>query len=433
MNRRSILAAAALLIAATHAAIHAPGTARAEAIAVVGGTVHTMTGAPIPGGTVLINDGRIEAVGAGLAVPDGYRVIDAAGKPVTPGIMNAFTRLGIVEVSLESATNDDAVRALDFTAAFDVSYGINPRATAIPITRVEGVTRAAVSPVPGDGLFAGQGAVIHLGDGDDVVVEPRAFMLAALGETGAAKAGSARGSAFVTLITAIEEAARYRDADDKDAWEGAISWLDAQALVPVTTGETPLMIIADRASDITQVIGLSQRYRRLDIVLLSAREGWLVADALAAADIPVVLHPLDNLPADFESLAATQHNAARLHAAGVTIAIAGRPGGDNAHQSRLVLQYAGNAVANGLPWDAAMAALTVNPARLFGIQDRYGTLAAGQDADVVVWDGDPLEVMSAPDAVIVRGVDLPLVSRQTKLRDRYQNLGRTDRPFAYRR
>lgn len=407
------------------------GPAFAEDVAITHATLYKGdASAAIDDATVLVKDGKVTALGAGLAVPDGYRVIDAQGRVVTPGIFAAFTTLGLVEVSAVSDSRDSAVSKSPFHAAFDVRYAVNPDASAIPVSRIEGITRAAVTPTKGDSIFAGQGALIHLGDGLDIVTDPAAFMVAYLGSTGGSEAGGSRSGAVVLLINALKDAARYAKAPDANDWQGVISALDAEALGPVIDGKQKLVIHADRASDLYQIVKLKEALPKLDLVIVGAAEGWRVADALANAKIPVIVHPFANLPESFSNLAATQANPGRLAKAGVLVAIADT-GGDG-HNPRLVLQYAGNAVANGMDWGQALAAVTLNPARIFGVDDRYGSLAPGKAADIVIWDGDPLEVMSSPDAVFIAGEEQPLVSRQTELRDRYKDLG-GNTPFAYRK
>ncbi len=418
-----------------------------QQIAITGGTVHTMTGNGVmENGTILVEDGKILAVGQNFPVPPGYDVVDATGKWVTPGLMNAVTRLGLQEVMMVSATSDHGALGAPFSAAFDVSYGLNPNSSPIAVTRIEGITRAAVIPSAvsyrptsngNHSVFGGLGALIHLGGGDDILVRPRAVMYAELGEAGAVKAGGARGAAWVTLITALKEARDFdanRQAYQRGWREDALTpRLDVEALVPVVAGEIPLMARVERASDLRQVIALKESFPQLRFIVLGGKEAWMVAEDLAAANIPVILNPFDNLPASFEGLAATSNNAARLHEAGVLFAIAGGSSGMvEVSNARLIPQTAGNAVAHGLPWQAALEALTINPARIFGIADRYGSIAPGMEADVVVWDGDPLEVMSSPETVMIRGEIVPLTSRQTKLRDRYRTLDAGERPFMYR-
>lgn len=404
----------------------------AETIAITGGRVFTLGGqGVIENATVLIVDERIAAVGAGVPVPAGARRIDAAGRWVTPGIFDAASQLGLVEVPSVKGANDSQAAEAPFAAGFDVQYAVNPESTAIAVSRIEGLTRAAVFPASGKSIFAGYGAVIHLGTGYDLVSAPRAFAYLEMGETGASAAGGSRGAAWITLVEAFREAAGGGKGRGDDH-ANLLNRIDMEAIGPLIAGAAPLVIHVERAADILQALALKGRHPKLKLILIGAAEGWLVAERIAAAGVPVILDSFANLPGDFESLAATQENAARLDAAGVAIAIAPMSAvGGEAANARLVLQYAGNAVANGLPWEAALRAVTVNPARFYGLDKDLGTLEPGKLADVVVWDGDPLELSSAPTTVVIAGKDMPLVSRQTKLRDRYRDLG-DPKPFAYR-
>jgi imidazolonepropionase-like amidohydrolase len=403
----------------------------AEPVAIVGAKVYTLgTQGTLEGATVVIDGGRIRAVGRDVAVPAGARRIDAAGKVVTPGLFDSLTRLGIVEVSAVSGTRDSAVKDDRITAAFDVVDALNPDSSLIPINRVEGLTRAVVAPAPGNSLIAGQGAVIHLGAGEDLVVRAPAAMFAVLGEAGAAKAGGSRAAAMLRLKEALEDAKDY--AAHRAAFEGgdrreyALSRLDLEALVPVVEGKLPLVVSVDRASDIRAALRLAKDYR-LKLILARVIEGWEVAGEIAAAKVPVLMDPMDNLPQSFEALGATLENAARMRKAGVTVAFMS---GDS-HNARNLRQAAGNAVAYGLPWEEGLRAMTTAPAAIWGIADRYGTLEPGKEADVVIWDGDPLEVTSAAETVFIRGVEMPRDTRHTHLRDRYMELG-GDLPPAYK-
>jgi imidazolonepropionase-like amidohydrolase len=214
--------------------------------------------------------------------------------------------------------------------------------------------------------------------------------------------------------------------DRGDSRDLGLSRADLEALIPVVEGRMPLLVRVDRASDIRQVLKVA-REDRLKVIIDGGAEAWMLAGEIASAGVPVIINPLTNLPGNFERRAATLENAARLQAAGVVFAIQGNGGGHRARETRF---NAGNAVANGLSYDAAVKAITVNPARIFGMSDRVGTLEAGKEADVVVWDGDPLEPMTRPVAIFVRGAQQPMTSRQTELRDRY--LRPTDYPPAYR-
>ncbi len=423
----------------------------AENVAIVGGKV--VTGGPegtIENGTVLIADGKISAVGAGLSAPEGYRVIDADGRYVTTGLMVSYSSLGVQEISLEKSTVDHIVNSpspffkpagkVPFSAAFDISYAINPKATPIPVTRIEGITRAVVAPAGTDKIFAGQAAIIDLAGHFDFLTKSKAAMLVEYGISGKDKAGGSRGTAMVYLIKALEEAqaaaqppkrSRKKDAGAASGKGALLHPMDLAALVPVIKGEVPMVVIASRAADLMGLVSLKERFADLDLVILGGAEAWMVAEALAVAEIPVILDPTANLPSSFEALGSTLENAARLEAAGVTIAITS--GGGPGHNSRLIAQAAGIAVAHGLDWDAAFAAITINPARIFGVDGQLGSLEVGKLADVVIWDGDPLELMASPDMVFINGQETPLVSRQTKLRDRYMDLKNMTGPLAYKK
>ena len=440
------------LVAAAAALALSAGAALAQTIAVTNGRVLTGTG-EIARGTVVIQNGRISAVGADVAVPSGAQVIDAQGGVIAPGFVAVDSGLGGVEVSALADTNDLRQSSNSLSAAFDVSWGLDPDSFVIPVTRLGGVTRAIVTPQhPGSsgghvheedtagvgaggyhspGLFAGQAAVIHLAEGTDILVESQVAMVAPFGDAGAGVAGGARGAEFTLFREILREVrlyARNRAAYDRgDLRDLQLSRADLEALIPVVEGRMPLIVTVHRASDIRNVLRLA-REENLDIILDGAEEGWRVAAEIAAADVPVLINPLDNLPSSFEVRGASLENAARLHAAGVMIAIKGNEG--SVHRAREARYNAGNAVAHGLPFLAAIEALTVNPARIFGQEGRFGALRPGLEADVVVWTGDPLEPLSQPIAVIIRGQPQDLNSRALELRDRYR--GGAPTPPAYR-
>lgn len=414
----ALLLAAALL----------PAVVAAETVAITGGRIHTLSPQGVlERGTVLIEDGHIAAVGTDVRVPRGARVIDATGKWVTPGIFDAYSQLGLTEVDGVSSTTDYAADNPAFSAGFDVSRGVNPNSTLVPITRLAGVTRAAIFPVAANSIFAGSGALIHLGEGYEPVFKARAFLAVEMGVRGAKLAGGARGAAWIQLLQAFSEAGTAR----REAAPGkTLNRMDIESLKPVLSGEIPLAVHVERASDIVEVLGIRKSYPKIRLILIGAAEGWMVADRIAAAETPVILDSYQNLPIDFDRLGATQENAARLARAGVVIAVVPlyRNG---SHDARMVAQQAGNAVANGLPWEEGLKAITQNPARIFGVADELGSLEPGKIADVLVWNADPLELGSRPDVIIIAGREMPLVSRQTKLRDRYDDLADPE-PLPYR-
>jgi imidazolonepropionase-like amidohydrolase len=205
--------------------------------------------------------------------------------------------------------------------------------------------------------------------------------------------------------------------------------MDAQALMPAVKGDQLIVFEASRASDLNAIMDFKEDNASLQVAIVGADEGWRVARRLAALDIPVIVDAFSNLPSSFSQLAATSENAKRLAEAGVTVAIVHL--GNDGHQTRLATQVAGNAVANGMDFDDAMRALTTAPAEIFGMTG-LGVLAPGARADVVAWDGDPLEVTTGALAVYIDGEAQPMESRQTKLRDRYMSLDESERPLAFK-
>ncbi len=394
----------------------------ARVVAITEARVLPVSGPPIERGTVLIEDGRIVAVGSGVAVPPGARRIVAGGKVVTPGLLDSFTHLGIVEIDLVEGTADFRTDEDDITAAFDVADGLNPFSTLIPITRVEGVTRAVVAPEPGASLVAGQGVLIDLSGArsESAVHRDPVAMYAWLGEAGAQLTGGARGAAVLRLREVLQDALDY--AANREAFESnrrreyAVSRLDLEALVPVVRGQVPLAVLVHKASDILVALRLAREFG-LRLVVVGGAEGWLVAHELAEAAVPVVLNPLANIP-NLENPGATLENAARLHAAGVSIAFATF----ESHNSRKLKQAAGNAVANGLPHEAALQAVTLAPARIWGVDEHYGSLEPGKDADVVIWDGDPFELTTRVERVFIRGREMPPETRQQELLREYRRV-----------
>ncbi|MBL8558869.1 MAG: amidohydrolase family protein [Hyphomonadaceae bacterium] len=409
--RNALVAAAALLAFAAPAA--------AQSVLIKGGRVITNAGAPLERGDVLITNGRIVAVGANIAAPAGATLIDAAGKWVTPGVFAAMSEVGLSEISGSGAPNDASVSGALVSAAADAGRAFDPAATAVAVTRLEGVTRAAIAPSASGTVFGGRGAIVALDGRAESVFRQRSFQVVELGETGASRTGGSRTALWPTLEAALRDAREYPSRYRSGQGGAVLSEIDAQALQPFALGQGMFLVHIERAADIRELIRFALANPSLKFAIHGGAEAWLVADELAAAKIPVILDPMVNLPDRMERLAARLDNAALLHKAGAKFAIAPGPGSVDAHQARLVLQLAGNAVANGLAWDAAFAAITKTPAEIFGVGLDLGTLAAGRTADVVVWDGDPLEVQSAPTAVYIAGREMPLVSRQTRLRDRY--------------
>ncbi len=393
--------------------------AAAETVLINNGRVVTNgTGGIIENGDVLIVDGRISAVGANIATPRGARVVEAEGRFVTPGAFAAMSEVGLSEISGSGAPNDANIEGSLISAAADAGNAFNPNVTAIPVTRIEGVTRAAIAPTSSGSIFDGRGALVSMSGAADSVFRERAFMVVELGEAGAGRTGGSRAALWPTFEAALRDAREYPNRYRSGQGGAVLNEIDAAALQPFARGQGFFLVHLESAADIRRLIRFQRANPSLRFVIHGGAEAWQVADELARASIPVIVDPLANLPDRFERLSARLDNAALLNTAGVRIAIAPAPGTVDAHQARLVLQLAGNAVANGLPWDVAFAAVSRGPAEIFGAAN-LGRLERNYIADVVIWDGDPLEVTSAPTAVFIEGVEQSLTSRQTQLRDRY--------------
>ncbi len=429
----------ALLLAAT---VLLATPAVAETIAITGGTVAIGDGsAPAPG-TVVVRDGRVVAAGANVAVPAGARTVDATGKWVTPGIVAGFTRLGLVEVDAVDQTNDASAGGSPYNASLDVTDAINPRVPSIAVSRAAGVTRAIVAPDTAGSMFAGFGAVIDMGNDPDAVTKPRAFQFVAFGEAGARIAGGSRVASSAAFRNALDEARAYGgnpsgyDGRSKDA---LLLRRDAEALLPVIDGRVPLYVHVESGPDILRVLGLRREFPAIKFVLVGVTEGWTVARQIAASGVPVIASALNDLPASFEQLAATQSNVGRMKAAGINVGI-GMIDDNDTRQAQQSTQLAGNLVAltrvsgaSGLSWGDAFAAITSKPAEIAGLGGEIGSLRAGRRADVVIWSGDPLELASAVEKVWIDGVEQNLSTRQTRLRDRYLKPQEGALPKAYDR
>ena len=389
------------------------GAAHAESVVIRNAAVHTMTGATLNNADVLMTNGKVIAVGANLRAPSDATTIDAQGKIVTPGLFGGLTHLGLDEIGLEPSLDDAQVKLGQMRPEFDVTPAFDPDATAIGVNRLGGVTFAALAPTTArnhGSSIAGQGSIVTL---DGAVMQRSQALHVDVGADSSELTGGSRAVQYMLLNQAFAEARTP-----------SLSLGDEQRLLTPAGRQTllayakngPIVFNADRASDIRQVLALAAR-EKLRVVISGGAEAWRVASELAAAKVAVILDPLDNLPASFDKVGATLENAARLDRAGVTVAFSFND--HESHNIRRLRQAAGIAVAHGLPWEKGLAALTKNPAQLFGVADRVGSIAPGRNANLVVWSGDPLDVTSVAEHVFIGGKLMPTRSRQTELRDRY--------------
>ncbi len=404
------------LVAALFAAC---GVASAQDLLIRNATVHT-AGArgTLQHADVLVKGGRIAAVGNGLSAGNA-QVVDAQGRPLTPTLFGGITDIGVEEVSGESATVDETLALgsgasdMQVRPEFDVTLAYNPDSVLVPVARVEGIgwTTLAAGSKAGGSFIGGQGGTVRL-DGSLDAIGPRVLFVT-LGGDGASLSGSSRAAQWMLLDQLIDE---VRGRIPQDSRFALLTPAGRTTLAKYFGGGGRVVVRIQRAADILRLLRWSKQ-RGVNIALLGAAEGWKVAPQIAAAKVPVFVDALADLPADFDELGATLENAARLDAAGVRVSFS--QSGDASHNARKIRQLAGNAVANGLPWEAALAGLTVVPANAFGIGGELGTIAVGQRADLVLWSGDPLDVANVAQQVWMDGRAIPMRSRQTELRDRY--------------
>lgn len=391
----------------------------AQDVLIRGATVHTVSDQGSLSNTdVLIRAGRIEAIGTGLTAASGTTLIEAKGRPLTPGLFGGLSAIGIEEISLEPSTADASLLLnappfeMQWRPEFDVSLAYNPRSVLVPVARIEGLTWTVLTPgsVPGGNFLAGQGAAVTLDGRYDAVLKGSHSLFINLGGEMNVLSEGSRAGQWMLLEQAIREARVRAPAEDN----ALLHPLGCEAFAKYLAGGRVIFNVA-RASDIRQAIAFAKRHG-MKPVIAGGAEAWVIADELARENVPVLLDALENLPSSFDAIGSRLDNAALLHRAGVRIAFTQF---GESHNARKIRQLAGNAVAHGLPRDAALAALTAQPAVIFGLGTDHGRIARGQVADVVLWSGDPLEVTTVAEQVWIDGRAIDMRSRQSQLLDRY--------------
>lgn len=391
----------------TLALIIAAPLAWAQDLLITNAMLHSLTDKGVIENTdILIKEGRIARIAPRIPTNKMIRVIDAQGLPVTPALFAGVTVSGLSEVEMVRESVDSSYRSL-YTdlmhPEFDVRVAYNPHSSVIPITRVEGFGYALLAATRGDRSLTGQGGLVRF-DGGYSSFEGKPVVYIQTSGSSASALGGSRAAHWMLLDQAFAEAAGEQDLE-------LLSPSGAKALTEARR-KGIFVFSVHRAADILQVLRFAED-QKIQAVIHGGSEAWMVADALNAAEVPVILNALDNLPADFDSLGSRLDNAALLNAAGVTVMFSS----GETHNARKVRQVAGNAAANGMPHSAALAAISTTPAAVFGGQGRG--ITPGARADLVLWSGDPLEVTSLATQVIMGGVPDSMESRQTLLRDRY--------------
>ncbi len=394
-----------------------------KALAYTGLTVHTGTGEVLEDATIVVEDDTIKQIGKGLRPPTGAIVVEVKDRIATPGLVDALTSIGLVEVGLEPSTHDDyqsGAPAL-IRAGFRAVDGFNPGSTLIDIARAGGLTSVGV--IPHGGLIAGQSAWADL----DGSLAPGAIAQGKLAlhvnlDAGAGGPGMDHATAILRVREAFDDARAY--SKSRAAWERnqsrpfAPSRLDLDALAGALDQKLPVVFHVSRAAGIRAALEVAKEFK-LRPVIAGGAEAWKVADKLAKAKVPVIVFPLEQ-PDSFDSLGAREDNAALLHKAGVEVALST----GESHNARKLRQVAGNAVRAGLPHEVAISAITRAPAEALGMGARYGTLAPGKLANFVLWSGDPLELGTDVRGVVIHGRPMSLANRQSALLAKYRKLPR---------
>ena len=403
--------------------------------AIKGGKVFTLAGPAIENGTVLIRDGKIAAVGAGIAIPSDAQVIDATGLEVYPGMFDPVTQIGLNEVSAVSATVDVSELG-DYNPELIAATAVNPASAHIPITRASGITEVIAAPgtsgfdLQSGGLIEGQASAFNLAGWtmDEMQInrsvamvinwpsiQTRTFDFAtfSIKEKPYADVKKEYDKSVNTLGDWMDRARHYAQAKEKGSPALYERDLKLEALVPVVERKLPVLVIADEARDIRNAVDFCTK-QNLRMILGSGAEAWKVKELLKEKKIPMVLGPTNRLPEQEDTPYDKPYTEpSELFAAGIPIAFSSF----GTAFSRRLPQYAGTAVAYGLPHDEALKAVMLNAAQIFGLADQLGTLEPGKLANVIVTSGDPLELQTQVRFLFIKG---KLTSTDNKHRELYE-------------
>lgn len=380
-------------------------------------------------GNVLIENNKISRISTSSIRGD--KVIDATGKILTPGIIATDTDIGIVEIGALSVTRDDSSSL--YKIGFSIFDAFNPNSVLIPWNRSNGITSALTLPQNTDSPIGGLGSFFTLDSNIEITGMKDNVMIGRVGGSGA----ESRAETFAIMEDLLEfasslnsrEMESYKDianliSDSPIAETMDLQPRDIKALYKLVNDNLPLIIAANRASDLLKLIEIKTKYD-LNLIIMGAQEAGLVADQIAENNIPLIINPINNIPESFDELAANIELAASLEKQGITLMF----NAPRSHNYHWIRHGAGVAVANGMSYQGAIKALTSSPVEVFNLGNR-GEIAQGKIADLIIWDSDPLEPSSMPEKMFINGEDVDLTSRMTRLTDRY--IKNQEKPNGYR-
>ena len=380
-------------------------------------------------GNVLIEGDKISRISKSNLRGD--IVIDASGKIVTPGIIATDSELGIVEIGALSVTRDDSSDI--YKIGFSIYDAFNPHSVLIPWNRSNGITSSLTLPQNTDSPIGGLGSFFVLDSNLDITGSSDIVMIG--------RVGGSRSSSRAETYSIIEDLLEFAislDQGDIRTNEDISEVIDAssiaefmdlhprdvKALYKLVNNNLPLIMKANRASDLLKLIELKEKYN-LNLIIMGAQEAGLVAERIANSNTPLIINPINNIPGSFDELASNINLAGKLEKQGITLMF----NAPRDHNYHLIRQGAGVAVANGMSYAGAMKALTLSPVEVFSLGDR-GQIAQGKIADLIIWDADPLEPSSMPEKVFINGEDIDLTTRMSRLTERYTK--NKDKPNGYR-
>ncbi len=423
MNNRFVLLLNILLLFSVTTGVAQVPKGSYGPVALVGATAYTITQGTIENCTIILRDGKIEAIGANLPVPTDVSVIDCHGLRVYPGFIDGGTRLGLSEIGSDPRTHDYN-EVGNIVPQMRALTAINPNSALIPVTRVNGVT--TVLSAPSGGLFSGTAALINLygytpeqmyaGFQGVVMIFPSTSRAGSNDKRKGEEISKAAAKEMKKLDAVWEKAVEYNKLDSALGEDRPDYYPELIALQPVVQGKIPLIIEVNDAGDILRALEWVREKDIRRVIFSGVREGWRVADKIAQAGIPVITGKVLALPTrDYDRYDRCYANPGIMRKAGVTVALRT----NEANNVRNLPYNAGVAAAFGLGKEEALRAITIVPAQIFGVADRLGSLEAGKDATLFVCDGDPLEPATNILHLFIRGWNVPMVSRQTLLYDEF--------------